>query len=286
MSNTKNCHYVSRFLTDPWQIDDHRYLQYYDFERDRFGRMSSRTLFAADGINSPTVETWLRDMVETPLASVRERLVQGDRAVLQTEWRLYRSAVLMLWLQGFRIDSVDATDARHELEEFASLPADHLDALVMKVQEDMDLRLVFTAAVAGGLYAPLFMPSAGIFQFVVCDEACVSGHSIGFGLPLSTRCALVVTPADRGGQTDLSLLSASLSNFSMGTAPAKRIVIHPGVIASMGQEKLRRSFKEQRALNDETLAGIHKTRALIREAFARVGIRPRVDRTGRLLKPV
>jgi len=74
---TKNCHYISRFLTRPWEFGQ-RQLRYYDFDDDRFSRRSSETLLSQNNLNSPAVETWLRDVLETPLGSARPRLAAGD----------------------------------------------------------------------------------------------------------------------------------------------------------------------------------------------------------------
>ena len=56
---TKNCHFVSRFLTKPWELRDRR-LHYYDFDRDVFDESPSKTLFAEEEINTQPVEDWLR----------------------------------------------------------------------------------------------------------------------------------------------------------------------------------------------------------------------------------
>jgi hypothetical protein len=60
---TKNCHFISRFLTAPWEFDDQRgqrQLHYYDFDTDNFEQYSSKNLFAERDLNSPRVETWLK----------------------------------------------------------------------------------------------------------------------------------------------------------------------------------------------------------------------------------
>jgi hypothetical protein len=50
-----NCHFVSRFLTRPWEYDQRR-LWYFDFDRKQVCSRSSETLFAAKGTNSLAVE--------------------------------------------------------------------------------------------------------------------------------------------------------------------------------------------------------------------------------------
>jgi hypothetical protein len=60
---TKNCHFVSKFLTRPWEGKD-RFLWIYDFISDRFTRQSSNSLLAAEKINSNKVELWLKTSFE------------------------------------------------------------------------------------------------------------------------------------------------------------------------------------------------------------------------------
>lgn len=74
---TKNCHYISRFLTRPWE-DDQRQLHFYDFDTGTFGVKSSKNLFAESQLNSPTVETWLRDVLETPLGKANQSRESTD----------------------------------------------------------------------------------------------------------------------------------------------------------------------------------------------------------------
>ena len=50
--DTHNCHYISRFLTRPWEFGQ-RMLRFYDFDTDRFGVSSSRTMFSGEKLNTP-----------------------------------------------------------------------------------------------------------------------------------------------------------------------------------------------------------------------------------------
>src|SRR5688572_15233923 len=95
---THNCHYVSRLLTKPWE-GAKRFLRYYDFDTDKFELHSSRSLFAANDINSPNVERWLHRFVENPLGRIRCRIAHGDLEPLEKDWRCYRAAVLVVLLQ-------------------------------------------------------------------------------------------------------------------------------------------------------------------------------------------
>lgn len=53
-----NCHYVSRFLTKPWEFGDRR-LQYFDFDSDAILTASSKVLFSENEAYSGAVESFL-----------------------------------------------------------------------------------------------------------------------------------------------------------------------------------------------------------------------------------
>src|SRR5688572_1516586 len=136
-----------------------RFLAYYDFTADRFDVASSRSLFAAEGLNSPAVETWLKRVIEDPLATIRPRLVEGDPAALD-EWTFQRAVLLALWLQGARSVSVHDDEAKRQLDWLASISPPELDALTAALRHDFDLQLAYTVG-DGDRFAPLFFPSTG-----------------------------------------------------------------------------------------------------------------------------
>jgi hypothetical protein len=72
-----NSHFVSRFLTQPWEHGQ-RMLWYYDFDDNRIRSQSSRSLFATKGANSADVELRLNQLVESPIAGARSQF-EGAR---------------------------------------------------------------------------------------------------------------------------------------------------------------------------------------------------------------
>src|SRR3569623_90256 len=279
---TKNCHYISRFLTKPWEGKE-RKLLYYDFQSESFDKSPSLTLFAEDQINSQEVETWLRDVIETPLGCVRPRLASGDPKALD-DWKFFRAAVLMVWLQGTRYHSVVDEEVRQDMGALAAMPPAELDRLVVEIKNDLDLRLISTVS-HGTKFAPLFVPSSGLFQFTFPDTGCISGHSIGIGLPLDLRCALVLMPADKAGRADLSLLPASIANYSIGTSQSRLVVLPPDLLGVMSEREAARVLIEQRQLADSLYADDQKLRQTVSGMFSTMGIGLATDRTGRIQRP-
>ncbi len=193
---THNCHYISRLLTTPWEVGQ-RMLRFYDFDTGRFGLKSSRRLFAGEKLNSPRVERWLKDYVEDPLGAIRARVARGDLSPLEKDWRCHRAALLMVWLQGGRASTVREPAARARLEKYAHMPEAELNGLMMLMREDHDLRLMHTVQSPDGAgFAPMYVPSTGLFPFLLRDSGCLSGWSFGLALPIDVRCALLVTPVE------------------------------------------------------------------------------------------
>jgi hypothetical protein len=279
---THNCHYISRLLTTPWE-GAQRFLRCYDFDTGRFELRSSRSLFAAEDINSVEVERWLKNMVEDPLGSIRRRVAQGDVEPLENSWRCYRAAVLMILLQGGRVGTIDDHDARRHLEGLAAMSEGELDGLAREMMRRFDLRLIHTVANADGTgYAPLYMPSTGLFPLVVPDLGCLSGHSFGLGLPIDLTCALLQTPIDQQDKIDLSENRGILWSSSIGTSTARRVVVMPGLYEQEGEANLRELLLELRRNNDKLVAFTQEKRDLIVSMFANAGINVVRDAAGRI----
>ncbi len=279
---TRNCHYISRFLTRPWE-GQRRRLHFFDFATGEFEDGPSRRLFAEHVMNSQAVESWLGRMVEQPLGVVRPRLAALDPTALD-DWRFYRAAVLMVWLQGLRLRSIADESARRDLSDLASQSDAEADSIVASVREEFDLCVVYTVW-QGTKIAPLYFPSSGVFPFVYPDSGCLSGHAIALGLPLEPHCALAVVPADKHGTRDLSRIPSSISNFSIGTSTAGRLVVPPTIFEAYAEDELRTILLDMRRDGDGLREAVKAGRQIVIDAFASVGLAPDADRCGRLSKP-
>jgi hypothetical protein len=280
---TTNCHYITRSLTTPWE-GDQRKLRFFDFDDNRFKIGQSATLFAADEINTQEVETWLDRTVENPLGACRRRLAAGDPNALD-DWRFFRAATLMLWLQGVRVKAVADDDARRQLRELAGRPTDDIDGLVRAIAESYDLQLVTTVG-DGERLAPVFVPSSGLFKFTYPDAGCASGNAVGLALPIDMHCALLATPAEKHGTRDLSRAPGSLSNCSVGTSAARRVVIPPTVFSAYSEDELRTILLELRQANDFLVSAVHDAQELVVGAYAEAGLEVGRDGAGRVTPKV
>ena len=277
----RNCRALSRVLTRPWANKEGN-LFCYDFDADAFTWSASRTLFAEGRLDPGKVETWLADTIEDPLGAIRPRLSGEDPTALD-DWKFFKAAVLMVWLQGGWFQFALAEDVRQDLDRLAAMSTGELDDLVAAVKQELTLRLVFTTS-PGDSIAPIFVPSSGIFPFAFPDPGCISEHSIGIGLPLDVHCALVLLPADREGEAALPLLKPLLSNASIGSSESRRVVLPPNLLGAMDERDAARILRDQREQSEARVADVREVRRAVLETFENLGIRTKVDRTGRILR--
>lgn len=129
-----NCHFVSRFLTKPWEFGQ-RQLWYYDFDRKEIEKKSSKTLFAQVGRNTAEIEKRLNELIETPISSAITTLVPSGAIdnVEISEWRLFRALHLLLLLQCSRASEKDTHRSR--LGQALSWDERTLDQLVLACQQ-------------------------------------------------------------------------------------------------------------------------------------------------------
>lgn len=272
---TRNCHYISKSLTRPWEADQRRLL-FYDFDTGRFATGYAASLFAADGLNPQHVETWLDRTIEGPLSVCRRKLEAGETDALE-EWTFYRAATLMLWLQGTRVRSIGDQDARRDLESLANRPIEETDQLAIAMRQEYDLSLVI-----GPAREPLLFPSSGLFPITYPDTGCISGNSVALGLPLSTSSALIALPRDQAGVRDVSRIPALISMLSIGVTNARKVVIPPSVLAEHDEAQLARTLVEMREASSRLLAMVNDARHIVDDAFGEVGLIPPRDSTGRI----
>lgn len=275
---TKNCHYISRSLTRPWEAEQRR-LHFFDFETGWWNDGASRTLFAGDGLNEQHVESWLDRIIEGPLSLCRKKLNAGETNALE-DWGFYRAATLMLWLQGMRIRSVSDDDARRSLDQLATRSIDETDQLVLAMRAEYDLALATTVA-KDGMIAPLYFPSSGLFPVTYPDSGCISGHTVALALPLDMLHAIVALPCESVGKRDISRIPASLSNLSVGIANASKVVVPPVLLQDREQDDVARILRELRVENDKLLGLVKDSKRLVGDAFETMGLVPPLDGTGR-----
>lgn len=255
-----NSHFVSRFLTRPWEFGQ-RLLWYYDFDTDRFARHSSRTLFAAVGLNSPEVERRLDELIETPISNARENLLRpgGGEAAVDLEWPLFRALALLLLLQPFRV--AEPAAGLSTLEEIVSRPDADVDAIATSISERYRLSR-FTVAPE----LPLIYPSAGYFPLV--GQRREGGCATALAIPLSPSHVVVGEPRgvewESGPDVWRMNGCAFIANHSVGHQ-SRRVVIHPNAMERVPHAELRSQILEMRASITALLGFCAESQRLLHE---------------------
>lgn len=187
----------------------------------------------------------------------------------------------MLWLQGMRVESVVGKSARNHLDIISRMREDEVDQLVKRIRDEYDLHVIFTHH-EGRKFAPLMVPSSGIFKFAHEDSSCLTGYSIGVGLPLDQSCALAATRRNENSLADLQPMSHRIANLSLGTSEATQVVIDPDIRASTAANELIEELRLQRATNDELVHNVYELREAVRRLYEEKGASVKRDRGGRL----
>lgn len=236
-----NCHFVSRFLTKPWEFGN-RQLWYYDFERKQIGKKSSRRLSAQVGSNSPEIEKRLNDLIESPIANAITKLVPSgtiDNVEIR-EWPLFRALHLLLLLQYTRVSHKHSH--RSALAQALFWDETRLDQLVLACQETDTI-----AGLRANPHAPLCYSSQGFFGIPIRRR---SGSFVTiYAIPLTEGFVLARVPRDLGIDDILETITCGtagfLSNSSVGIK-APRVVIHPSVMQAYGAAAAAQMMEDAR----------------------------------------
>jgi hypothetical protein len=234
-----NSHFVSRFLTQPWEHGQ-RKLWYYDFAADSLGHKSSRTLFSREDVHSSEFEQAFNRFVETPLSKARAELTASAGTVSpQLEWPLFRALSLLLLLQPFR--ATESLEGPETLEQTLSRPEKELDGLAHAIGDRYRLIRITVSP-----QAPLCYPSDGWFPVagVPAGRAC----PFGVAIPISERHAFVgVRKSVQPAQTEHWTINGAgyVSNCSVGYR-GPRVVVHPAVVGALSQEAIVAAIRSAR----------------------------------------
>lgn len=231
MSPGLNCHFVSRFLTTPWEYGQRR-LSYFDFDEGRVCSQSSKTLFALRDANTPKVEASLNRLIETPVSQAMAKLtdMQTESEEL-LEWTLSRALSLLLMLQPTR--STKDGKQRERLEETVMRSDAELDRIAAEAQACYQLgRITVRNDV------PLLYPAAGFFAVVAKGKN--GEYAAGIAIPVASRHVFVAVRRLLDWDTATTQWAANgaapVANASVGTS--NRVVIPQSAIDALQPEQI------------------------------------------------
>lgn len=171
--NNINCHFVTRSLTQPWELENRR-LKYFDFSLDRIDEADSKTLFALENLNSGEVESRLNKLVEEPISRFKMDLLKSDDPASIGRWATYRALWLYFLIQAPRFAKISLIGEKQEadFDRILSKDESYLDMLVQARQEDNHIRIFRLPE--GNV---MVFPQIGYFAFPVEDAGCVTGFT-------------------------------------------------------------------------------------------------------------
>lgn len=268
MSVPKNCHYVTRGITTPWEMDQ-RKLWYYDFQTNKIEDHSSKSLFSGDGLLSQAAELKFKQLIEDPIMEMRN-LALKDPTRVQFDWKHVRSVSLyfMGQVQRFNI-SLQGANNDGSLEEFLKKDNDYYDQLAAAAQKQYQIV---------GITLPsskqFFFPQTGFFTFFFLDESRLYKFSSGFAVPLAPHFAMAIIRTDADSSRLLQQLDA-LSAYSIGTGSnINKVLIPPDIKQANTDNLLIEHFKEKRAQVQTMVTDMFKMKGLVNTMYETVGLTP------------
>jgi hypothetical protein len=220
-------HWVSQFLTAPWEVNEKRDLAFFDFLAGHLGKPTpSKRLFRETRKRSADLEERLNRLIETPFARARGVLLaRGDLQI--DEWETYRAVALLVMMQPARRHASVAQDDAW-LEQL--LVSDQ------KVDELVQLYMTGRRLIRLGSTLPehaLFYPDGGMFGFLTKDTGCLTQWAWGIAVPVTPSIAFasISDTADWEWLREATATTPHLQAFSLAGPPDARIVVPPDLVA-------------------------------------------------------
>lgn len=238
-----NCHFVTRFLTKPWEHSGGS-LCYYDFEKKELCRGFSKSLFAEDGLNSGEIEALINEYVERPLAGIKPEIVDGTLRDV-SDWKTYRALFLYFMIQTQRFGKARLAEKEEryqtQLDEFLKRGEGFLDSMVQIKQLEY---MIAWVGMPDGI--AMFFPETGFFQFPVEDDKCITGYTIAYAFPITPKAAVVMVPLTVNRKKLLEQ-RGWLQEFSIGlNQNASKVLIAKEVLDYCGDEKVKLEMEKSR----------------------------------------
>jgi hypothetical protein len=254
-----NDHYISRFLTKPWEVGQ-RQLWFYDFKADSFGWQSSESLFAEDGLHSSETGHGLNQWIETPVSQHRAAMLAGDGVLVgpEKDWKLFRALVALIRLQPQRhLDKEGSAERKFALDDLIAGGENLLDYLASETQKEYTL---IGATLRDGAYQMCFT-EAVYFPIPMVGVAPI------LAVPI-TPGHFIALPRKEFKRSDLEQwlgMEYSMSAFSIGLGgAAKRVIVPPGLQPRIKEDPdgLKKMFRELRLSCREIFNTIGKANAM------------------------
>lgn len=272
MDEGDKSHFVSEFLTRPWQKNPDKKkgeLLFYDFQTHEFAWEKSGNLLQKPGLNTKKLERFLSDYIESPLGQATRALKKGEKTALDDP-KEKRALYLLHFLQGLRGASVTDEEARDRLHLWADKSEAQINEGVAWVQDQFKLMLLPTPVTPEGR-PQLCYPAQGYFTFYLYEPRLLTGRIRRWAIPLDLHVAMALIPQAANCKSQLNDLRGRLQYLSIGLPTSTRVVVPPDVCEE--RKEFGKFLQEMRALNTEYFKLEWEREEAIRKAFEAGGLR-------------
>jgi hypothetical protein len=139
-----NDHYISRFLTQPWEVGQ-RVLHFYDFAKRDFGRISSESLFAKQGLHTKETDLFMNKFVEKPVSDYVKSLLLMKKEPDQPDPHTARALIAFWTLQSLRVRDAKSPGALgFTLDQFLAGGESILNVVTQHLLKEQELVVVRT----------------------------------------------------------------------------------------------------------------------------------------------
>lgn len=247
MSKTKNNHYISKYLTKPWELKPGK-VRIFDYAKNEFREEDTEYLFSRRELFTQEEENFFNKYIET--ISRQELSTIAEKDFRTSKWKNYRALVLLLWDLVGRMTAAKSGDAS-SVKFFTGLDDNGLNQMVGAIEQKYTLA-VLTVPEDGRLFFP-----SNLVMFVF-DEAT---RECGFGVPFDLRQMLFSIPIGANFEYLTQLCKNHFFvNTSMGNHATDFVVVPPELDAN---EKLAKILIDQRERNNQLAQDIGTFRKLI-----------------------
>lgn len=258
-----NCHYVSRFLTKPWELPD-RNLINFDFTTNKITKGNSEFLFSREDLNTIEQEIFLNKYIETPLTNI-SNLFDDLKPI--KKWKVQRAVFLLLLFQAPRYLATLGMDPQSYQTLFtATEPV--LDSIVKEVMQKVKIKVFFAPATER-----FFFPEMGLFLVPALTS---SRTLLKFNLciPINTRTLLIFCPAEIEDSMAARMFETPglAMAYSVGINDfCNKLAIPPELSESMPEPELIQAIRKARDLVEKYLRKSTSLINSITDFYARNG---------------
>ena len=260
MNKKINNHYVTRSLSKPWEWPG-RVLHYYDFETNKFGKKSSESLFAMEGVFTKEEEDFFSKNFETQLGKFKKEFIDTE---FIDNLKVFHSPFIYFLMQTerFRLMKVKQGEADEPTLEKSIFSYTEQELILGAETLRKQYKIVKMKTHEGYF---LFYPEVGAFLLPIIDigKSYVENYK-AFAIPMALNTAICLIPH----AAPIEMIEASRSHlhlFSIGinTKYCQKIILPPREPTVKDVKEFEKMILNARASAIEMQSALEKVNQMI-----------------------